>query len=348
MIGTYLNGPYVIVKFLTDQENVPKDMGLFGTAMAVGTLLGPVIAGFFADRGSLALAVNITAILPFVGAILILIAMPKMAGNTSIKFDGLAAAIMPIAVILFVFIFDRLPELGWTNPIILVGLLALILLFGWLFYYENRKHKRGETPLIPVHLFKDKNFTALILVGIACFCYLTPLLSYSSTAAYELLNANSQIVGLFPLPRTILTILLPVAVGAWAGKKQSNLWKSILMATVTMTIAFIPLMFLSTSSSVLLFFFTFAMCGISEPFRAVSITPAAQQNLSSEELAAGTALINFGNSLSSVISASFATYLYGISNNPATGFRLVFTMLTVIAFAGIIITLFINPKKQHA
>lgn len=346
-IGLYVVAPYVIAKFLTDAPNVPKYMGFLASAMALGSFLGPLLAGFFADFGMLSLGINITAIFPFIGFLIILFVMPQTKGDPNISFDGVGAILMPITVILFVFIFDRLPELGWTNPLILIGFAVLIALVAGFVYYENRKQNSGESPLIPVHLFKNIRFSALIFVGMACFCYLAPLLAYGSTAAYELMNADSQVVGFFPLPRTILSIVLPVIVGTWAGKKEKNLWLSILITAVTAAIAFIPLVFISSSVSVWIFFFTFAMCGLSESFRSVSITPTAQQLLSLEDLSAGTALINFSNSLSAVISSSLAAYLFGINSNPTAGFRAVFTMLAVIAFLGALVTLtLLRPKKN--
>lgn len=347
MIGAYLTSPYVIVKFLTDQQNVPRFMGFLASAMALGTFLGPLLAGFLYDRDMLALAISITAIFPFIGAAIIFTVMPKMQGNKNISFDTIGAALMVVTLILFVYVFNSLPAVGWSSPTIFIGLPVLTVLGAVFVYYENRLHKNSGAPLIPVHLFKNTRFAVLIIVGMACFCYLTPLMSYSSTAAYQLMNADSQIVGLFPLPRTILTIVLPAIVGTWAGKKQRNLWKAILITAAAETIAFLPLIFISSSTPVWIFFFTFAMCGLSEPFRSVSLTPAAQQLLSPEDLSAGTAVINFANSLSSVISASFATYLFGISSDPTVGFRSVFGMLAAITFIGLLITLFgLRPRKN--
>lgn len=347
MIGAYVTGPYVIVKFLTDEQNVPKYMGFIASAMALGTFLGPLLAGFFIDRGMLALSINITAILPIIGVLLIMFIMPQTKGNPDISFDGVGATLMPLTVVLFVFLFDRLPVVGWSHPIIYIGMPILLAMIAGFVYYESRRHNNGESPLIPVYLFKNVRFTALTFVGMVAFCYLTPLMSYSSAAAYQLMNADSQIVGLFPLPRTILTIILPAIVGVWAGKKQRNLWTSTVATALFVTIGFIPLMFISSSMPVWIFFFTFAMCGISEPFRSVSITPTAQQLLSPEELSAGTALVNFSNSLSAVISSSLATYLFGVTNDPVAGFRSVFSMLAIIGFAGVIVALFVlRPSKK--
>ena len=58
-------------------------------------------------------------------------------------------------------------SMGWTNPMILAGLVIGIIALIALVKIENK----AAEPLIPMKLFKNKNYTVLLIVGFICYFY---------------------------------------------------------------------------------------------------------------------------------------------------------------------------------
>ena len=107
--------------------------------------------------------------------------------------------------------------MGWTNPMILAGLVIGIIALIALVKIENK----AAEPLIPMKLFKNKNYTVLLIVGFICYCYQHAMNHYAPIGAmpgYGSITRVQQVhcrclVDCF-------TIILPTIAGAWVGKRS--------------------------------------------------------------------------------------------------------------------------------
>ena len=148
--------------------------------------------------------------------------------------------------------------------------------------------------------------------------------------------------------RTLTRVLLPTVAGAWVGKKAANSWKAMAIATAC---AAIPMLFLAAvakpGTSPLLFILAIAVTGLAESFRSVSITPAAQRTLPPQDIAIGTGLINFMNSLAPVIASASMGVVYNMQivadptnvENIQRGVRSVFLLAATVLTVGFIVVL---------
>ena len=134
-------------------------------------------------------------------------------------------------------------------------------------------------------LFKNKNYTVLLIVGFICYFYQNAMNYYAPIGAMQVMGASTSAAGALQMPRTLITIILPTIAGAWVGKKAANAWKAMVIGT---SLAMIPMavMALVTNSgaSIMIYFVALAVTGIAESFRAVSITPTAQAMLAPEDM----------------------------------------------------------------
>ena len=157
------------------------------------------------------------------------------------------------------------------------------------------------------------------------------------------------------MPRTILTIVVPIIAGTWVGKKTSNMWKAMVLATALAGIPMIVLGFTSTTTPIMLYFVALAVTGIAESFRSVSITPAAQSMLSPEEMGVGTSFVNFFNSLSGTIGATVFAVAYNMNTaaDPTNveliqkGVNSVYWVAGIVGIIGLVIViLFVRPQMS--
>lgn len=347
--GAFTAAPYIIVGLINEQKVVPKIMGILATAVAVGGFLGSMIAGVLTDLGFLEFAILVPALPLTLGILLIGINLPnkKREGKVSIDVPGILALTLSLCGILLSLNFA--PTLGWLHPVILLGFGIGIAAFILLIKIESKVSE----PLIPLKLFKNFDYTLFLIMGFICYFYQTAMNVYAPVAALNVIGVSTSTAGTLQMPRTIITIFLPAVVGTWVGKQISNMWKAIFGGALLAGIPMLIMGFTTNNTSILLYYFALALTGIAESYRAVSITPAAQVTLSTEDMGIGTSLVGFSNALSNTLAAAIFGVIYNlnIASDPTSilniqnGVNAVFLSAAAVSFIGVIVTLvFIRPR----
>ena len=196
----------------------------------------------------------------------------------------------------------------------------------------------------------------MLVVGFICYFYMNAMNTFAPLAVQKVIGSSTAVSGALQMPRTIITIVLPLIAGALVGKKAQNVWKSMVIATLLVGVPLAVLGFTTTNTSVMIYFVAIAITGIAESFRAVSITPAAQATLEQKELGVGTSLVNFVNSLSGLIAAAVFGIAYDINtkadpqsvSNIAAGVNSVFLISALVSIVGLAIVLLVVRKQMNA
>lgn len=229
--GAFVASPYIIMHQINKIEDVPKATGLLASGVAAGTLFGALVSGVFNDMGQVELGLIINGLVVLVEVGLVLFALPNTKSKTKIKLDVVGIALLAIVISSFVLSFNFAPTAGWTNPLILIGFAVLIVSLVIFINYEKKVEARKEDAIIPMSLFANKEFSILLIVGLIAYFYQTVLVDYGSLASLEILNESATVTGMLTLPRTAIVLIIPTFLGVWVGKKKSNLWKAMALAT---------------------------------------------------------------------------------------------------------------------
>ena len=350
--GAFTAVPFILAREINEAKDVPKMMGFLSSAIAVGGFVGSIIAGILTDMGLLSVAIMFPAIPLLTGVVLIGLNLPNKKREGKINIDVLGIIALTVCLSAILIPLNYAPKVGWTNPAIIAGFIVGIIALFILVKVENKV----EEPIIPMNLFKNKNYTTLLVVGFICYFYMGAMNVYAPLAVQKVIGGSTAISGALQMPRTGITILLPAVAGIWVGKKTQNTWKAMMIATLLVGVPFLVLGFTTTSTPILIYFVALAMTGVAESFRAVAITPSAQATLSPQDLGVGTSLVNFANSLSGVISASIFGIAYDMntSANPenianiASGVNLVFLITSVVSFIGLAVVILIVRKQVNS
>lgn len=350
--GAFTAAPYIIAGLINERKDVPKAMGMLATAIAVGGFGGSIIAGILTDMGLLNVAIIMPAVPLILGIVLIGLNLPnqKREGKVTIDVPGIIALVVALCGILLALNFG--PSVGWGNPAVIagfiIGIIALIALV--------KIEEKASEPLIPLHLFKNSQYTILLLVGFICYFYQSVMNVYAPIGAMKVMGASTSAAGALQMPRTIITIFLPTIAGVWVGKKTSNAWKAMVVGTVFAAVPMAIMGFTTPNTSIIVYFVALTITGIAESYRSVSITPSAQATLQPADMGVGTSLVNFVNSLANTIAPAVFGVAYNLNTaadpndvaNIQSGVNAVFLLAAVVSVIGLLLVIFVVRPKMSA
>jgi len=235
-----------IISDLIPPRERGRYQGLFGATFGFATIIGPLLGGFFVDQlswrwifyinlptGAVALAV-IAAVLAsatrrrehtidYVGAVLLTLALTAL-----ILFTSLGGTTYP-----------------WSSPIIL-GLIVTSLLAAGLFVAAER---RASEPILPLELFRNRNFVVAsgvgLIVGISLFGSVTYLPIYLQVVKGETPTASGLQLTPMMLGMLVTSIVSGRIISRWGRYKPFPI-----AGTAVMTIGLILVSRLSIEGSV--------------------------------------------------------------------------------------------------
>ncbi|MEU4608418.1 DHA2 family efflux MFS transporter permease subunit [Kribbella sp. NPDC023972] len=190
--------------FPPDQRG--RAMSLWGATAGVATLVGPILGGVLVDGLGWEWIFFLNAPVGVIAFVLAMRLVPDLPTHEH-RFDLVGVALSSIGLFCLVFGIQEGQKYDWgtiDGPIsvwslIITGLVVLAIFVIW--QYRNR----GE-PLLPLGLFKDRNFslanTAITTVGFAITAMTFPLMLYAQTVR-----------GLSPTKSALLLVPMAVITG---------------------------------------------------------------------------------------------------------------------------------------
>ena len=341
--GAYVSAPYIIMGLINEKKNVPKSMGYLTMALSIGGTAGSILAGILSDMGMLTAAILFPAVPLILGIALIGLAYPNDKSGKQVAIDYKGIILMAVSMPAITLSLSGPTTLGWS--LVLSG---VVLAVGIAFAYILLKHEATiESPIIPMKLFKEKNYVLFLLVGAICYFGRGAVDNYAPLGAQKVIQASAAMSGSLQLPKTLLTMILPAIAGVWMAKKKANMWKAMFIATLLFALPLLAMGFtVQAGWYIIVYFVVITISGIAESFRGISFTPAAQSVLKTEDMGIGTSMINFANSLSASVAAAIYSAIYGIStasgvtaDTVQTGVNGVFLVAGLVTVVGVVLVL---------
>jgi EmrB/QacA subfamily drug resistance transporter len=191
-----------------------KAIGSWTAWTGISFIIGPLVGGLLVDMGSwrLVFAINILPI----ALTLWLMRDMKIAGDGEHKgvIDWIGAFLCAVGLGATVYGLIEQPRYGWGAPVILLSIIAGLVLLAIFVWYEGRT----KSPMLPLELFKIRNFLVGNLATVAIYGAL-------SVATFVLIVFIQQVghfsaieAGMSLLPITIIMFFLSSKFGALAGK----------------------------------------------------------------------------------------------------------------------------------
>lgn len=340
--GAYVSAPYIIVGLINEKKNVPKAMGYLTMALAIGGTGGSIVAGILTDMGMLNAAILFPAVPLLVGILLIGLCYPNDKSGRTVAIDYKGIILMALSLPCLTLSLSG-TTLGWS--MLISGIVFVVGLFFAVFLL---KHESSiDQPIIPIKLFRQKEYVLFLLVGAICYFGRGAVDNYAPLGAQQVIKTSVALSGSLQLPKTLVTMILPAIAGVWMAKKRTNMWKAMLLSTLLFAIPLLAMGFtVQAGWYIWIYFIVITISGIGESFRGISFTPAAQSVLKTEDIGIGTSMINFANSLVASIAAAIYSAIYGVctasgvtADTVQKGVNGVFLVAGLVTLIGVVIVL---------
>jgi EmrB/QacA subfamily drug resistance transporter len=182
------------------RDQIPRAFSVFGPAMGVSAVLGPIVAGFIISANIAGLdwrpVFLINIVLGLGGLIAAIRILPHDRPTSSESIDAMGAITLGAAMLAFLFGLIEGSTDGWTAISILsvAGGVLLLAIFA-------DRQVRAANPLIKPSLLKNRGFTAGLVVGLAFFAAVSGL-AYVLSLFFQLvlhLTPSHAALGLTPV-----------------------------------------------------------------------------------------------------------------------------------------------------
>lgn len=198
--GCMANSQGIITEVFPANER-GRALGITGTFVALGSLVGPPLGGFIVGAVSWEYIFLINVPIGFITLLLAFKILPKGDKSVTGKFDGVGALLFMLVIIPLFVAIGKGQEIGFTQPVILLGFLITLISFIAFIIVE----KKREFPLLQLEIFNNKLFSLSIFCGfisfVSIFCtniiqpfYLQDVLNYSPSATGLILMSSPLIL----------------------------------------------------------------------------------------------------------------------------------------------------------
>ncbi len=175
-------------------------MGLFGAAFGLASVIGPFAGGLLTDFISWHWVFYVNLPVGLVALVFILLKMPKLESGVRSPIDYFGAITLVVAVVplLLALTFDK-NQHAWTSPLIL-GLIGMSIVGLVLFIVAEQ---RAVAPIIPLHLFHNRTYTLVNIIGMGVGATLFAAIFFLSLYLVNVLGVSATEAGTTLIPLTL-------------------------------------------------------------------------------------------------------------------------------------------------
>lgn len=216
-----------------------KYMGVMGAVFGLSAVVGPLLGGWFTESAHWRWAfwINIPLGIVAIALAATFLKLPKH--DNKVRFDVWGVLTMAIAVTSIILIASwGGTEYDWDSPQI-IWLMGVAAVFSGLFVLAEYK---ADEPIIPLALFKSRNFVLATVAGLFIGIAMFGALAYLPTYLQMVTGVNATVSGLMLVPMILGLMVGAITTGQLASKTGRYKW----MPIASMIVLGIGLWLLST------------------------------------------------------------------------------------------------------
>jgi EmrB/QacA subfamily drug resistance transporter len=202
-----------------------RAIGTWTAWSGVSTVIGPLAGGALIDFASWRWVFGLN-LLPVAATLyLIATALPERLDERQerVHVDVLGAVLCALGLAGPVFALIEQPTYGWSDPIVFVPLLAGFVFFAAFVAQE----RRSPQPMLPLDLFKRRNFTVANLATLVIYAGLGAALFFLTLFLQETAGYSAIGAGVALLPLTAMLFFLSSRFGALADRLGPRFFMSV-------------------------------------------------------------------------------------------------------------------------
>lgn len=195
-------------------------LGVWGTTAGLASLAGPILGGVITQTWGWQWVFYINVPIGVISVLAVLRYVPDFPPHPR-RIDPLSILLSVVAVFLLVFAFQEGEGADWA-PWIWVSILVSLLLFLWFIRQQGRAAAAGNDPLVPLELFRIRNFSlgniGIITMGFTVAGTPLPIMLYFQ----QVHGMNAMESGLMMVPQAIVAAVLSPFIGRLVDRTNPN------------------------------------------------------------------------------------------------------------------------------
>ncbi|GAA4768889.1 MDR family MFS transporter [Citricoccus nitrophenolicus] len=198
-----------------------KYMGVMGGVFALSSVIGPLLGGWFTDGPGWRWAfwINIPIGVVALLAAILFLKLPRTYGRPTLDWGGMALIAAATTSMVLVTTWGG-GTYAWTDPVIL-GLIAVFVVTAAAFVLVER---RTAEPLIPMKLFRERNFVLTTIAGLFIGVAMFGALGYMPTYLQMSFGLDASVAGLAMIPMMGAMLITSTTSGALVSKFGRYKW----------------------------------------------------------------------------------------------------------------------------
>lgn len=198
-----------------------KYMGIMGAVFGLSSIAGPLLGGWFTEGigWRWAFWINIPLAIVAIAFALVFLKLPRH--RVAVRFDVLGVMTMAIAVTAVILVTSwGGTEHDWNSPTIL-ALIATALVATVAFIWAE---SRAAEPIIPLSLFRNRNFVLATSAGLVIGVSMFGTLAYLPTYLQMVTGVNATISGFMLIPMIVGMMITAITTGQLAARTGRYKW----------------------------------------------------------------------------------------------------------------------------
>ena len=275
-----------------------KAMALWGATAGVATLVGPILGGVLVDAFGWEWIFFINVPVGIFGLFLAARLVPTLETHTH-SFDWLGVALSGAGMFLLVFGIQEGHQYHWSTTIwamIVVGIGLLVLFVLW-------QARNRQEPLVPLGLFRDRNFSLanvnISVMGFAITALAIPLLLWAQVVR----GLSPTRSALLLVPMAIMTIVLARPVGNLTDRVHPRMITAFGFAATIVSLVWLSYE-MTPGVSIPALIGPMVLLGIGNAFIWAPNSATATRNLPIQQAGAGAGVYNATRQVGAVLGSA--------------------------------------------
>ncbi|MFO6452794.1 MULTISPECIES: DHA2 family efflux MFS transporter permease subunit [unclassified Aeromicrobium] len=283
--------------------NRGRAMALWGATAGVATLVGPVLGGVLVDNAGWEWIFIINVPVGIVGFALAWRLVPALETHSH-QFDWVGVVLSAIAMFLIVFGIQEGEKYDWGQiegllsvPLLIAaGLVVLAVFVAW--QARNRRE-----PLVPLSLFRDRNFSVSTL-GISAVSFSVTAMAFPFMLwTQTVLGFDATQAGLLFVPMAVVTAAMAPVVGRMSDRMHPRWLASVGFASSAVAIVGTTLV-MAPDTPVWQLLVLNALLGFGNAFLWAPLASTATRNLPMSSAGAGAGVYNTTRQVGAVLGSA--------------------------------------------
>jgi EmrB/QacA subfamily drug resistance transporter len=206
----------LIATTFPDEQERGAAIGTWTAWGGIATVIGPLAGGILVDIGSWRwiFALNVPFVLLTLGLIWLAVEREEVRSGPRRRLDLVGALLTTVGLAAPVFALVQQPKRGWGDPVVAGGLAAGAVLLTLFVLWE----RRAPDPMLPLHLFRRRNFTVANAETLLVYSGLSSLFFFLTIFLQQVAGWSALESGLAGMPVTALLFLLSRRIGALSAR----------------------------------------------------------------------------------------------------------------------------------